>query len=154
MNFFPIYKGLKKPTDERMEMASLYGLIATAVIYFIVGLLGFAMFGRLTFTNVLFKVTKYDEKEVFFWILNISFLISAMFNVGLMFVTCKNNLFNFLVIIRNMWRARGAPLMNNSGPSKSTYNKQLSKKYVIIVLILYFIVIILALFLDYINKYQ
>lgn len=45
MNFFPIYKGLKQPTDHRMEKASLAGLSSCAVIYIIVGLMGYSLVG-------------------------------------------------------------------------------------------------------------
>lgn len=46
MNFFPIYKGLKDATDRKMEKASIAGLSSTAIIYIIVGLLGYSIVGR------------------------------------------------------------------------------------------------------------
>jgi amino acid permease len=46
MNFFPIYKGLKDPTDNRMRQASLAGLTVTAIIYLIIGLMGYRIVGK------------------------------------------------------------------------------------------------------------
>lgn len=118
MNFFPIYKGLKNPSDVRMKKASLMGLSATAVIYLIVGLLGYYKFGRLKYTNMLFMIDATDG--VFFWLFNLSFLLSAMFNVVLMFVTCKNNFFNFAVLVKNM-SLNDQPLIEVSRQRTSQY---------------------------------
>lgn len=46
MNFYSIYKGLKDPTDSRMKQASIWGLLATTVIYATIGLMGYRISGK------------------------------------------------------------------------------------------------------------
>jgi amino acid permease len=45
INFFPIYKGMRKSNDHRMKMASLTGLVICASGYLLVGILGYSLVG-------------------------------------------------------------------------------------------------------------
>lgn len=105
-----------------MKKASFAGLSVTAIIYLIVGILGFAMFGRQKFSpdskiqnsNILILFDRSPDETaadvIFFWLLNLSFIFSVLFNVVLMFITCKNNFFNTVVIIKKIAeeRSRGS----------------------------------------------
>ena len=44
-NFFSIYKGLKKSTDKRMYVASAAGVGFSTVLYIILGIMGYCLFG-------------------------------------------------------------------------------------------------------------
>jgi amino acid permease len=45
INFFPIFKGMKKSNDHRMKMASLVGLTICAAWYLLIGILGYSLIG-------------------------------------------------------------------------------------------------------------
>ncbi len=47
-NFFSIYKGLKNSSDKRVIMASAGGVGFSTLIYIILGIMGYALFGRDT----------------------------------------------------------------------------------------------------------
>jgi amino acid permease len=41
MNFFPVYKGMRKVSDKRMSLAALSGVLVCSVSYLLVGILGY-----------------------------------------------------------------------------------------------------------------
>ena len=45
MNFFPIFKGLKDPSDSKMQKACFLGLVQCAIPYLTVAFLGYSMAG-------------------------------------------------------------------------------------------------------------
>ena len=45
MNFFPIYKGMKNTSDEKMKKAALAGVGGCGLSYLIVGILGYIVNG-------------------------------------------------------------------------------------------------------------
>lgn len=46
MNFFSIFKGLKNSTDKRMNKASSIGVGFSIIIYILIGLMGYCLFGH------------------------------------------------------------------------------------------------------------
>jgi amino acid permease len=46
MNFFSIYKGLKKATDKRMNVVTGYGMTFCIIIYILIGIMGYCLFGH------------------------------------------------------------------------------------------------------------
>lgn len=52
-NFFPIFKGLKDPSDSKMAKATLFGLIGCAIPYLTVGFIGYSLIGSQDKANFL-----------------------------------------------------------------------------------------------------
>lgn len=44
-NFFSIFKGLKKSNDNRMNIASAAGVGFSTILYIILGIMGYCLFG-------------------------------------------------------------------------------------------------------------
>lgn len=53
MNFFPIFKGLKDPTDSKMAKACFIGLVQCAIPYLTVAFLGYSLAGSKSEANFL-----------------------------------------------------------------------------------------------------
>ncbi len=46
MSFFSIYKGLKQSTDKRMNIATGFGIAFCIIIYILIGIMGYCLFGH------------------------------------------------------------------------------------------------------------
>lgn len=46
-NYFSIYKGLKKSTDKRMNTASAAGVAFSTMLYIILGIMGYCLYGSM-----------------------------------------------------------------------------------------------------------
>ncbi len=47
-NFFSIYKGMKNSTDKKINIATAFGVSFTIVLYIVLGLMGYCLFGSDT----------------------------------------------------------------------------------------------------------
>lgn len=46
MNFFPIFKGMRKANDKKMSLAVLCGVVFCTISYLLVGILGYQYVGK------------------------------------------------------------------------------------------------------------
>lgn len=112
MNFYSIYKGLIDPTDSRMKKASIWGLAFTTVIYATIGIMGYRISGRTLEPNILvafrYHVFTDDNSSWMwnYWMINIAYIVSVMFNVVLMFFTSKNNFLSIMFILLKRFRKK------------------------------------------------
>jgi len=96
-NFFPLFKGLKGPSDKKMAQASFMGVGFCAVSYILVGLIGYHYFGPGVSANFLSSFHYATFSKPFFFLLNTSFLVSIFFAFPIMFFGCRNN---FIALIQ------------------------------------------------------
>ena len=97
INFFPIFKGMKDANDSKMTKASGFGIAFCVVVYIIVGILGYLYVGPHVSANFL-ESLPYDKiAHGFFFLINLSFLISIFFAFPIMFFSCRNN---FIAIVK------------------------------------------------------
>lgn len=96
-NFFPVFKGMKNPGDKRMMQASFTGGFFCAFSYLIVGILGYNLVGEGVQANFLESFVYEEMSKPFFFILNITFLVSIFFALPIMFFGCRNN---FIALIK------------------------------------------------------
>lgn len=74
-----------------MTKASLFGLLGCAFFYFLVGSIGYCIYGREVKGNFLLNFDKNDINEGLFIILNFGFLVSVFFSFPVMFFGARNN---------------------------------------------------------------
>ena len=98
MNFFPIFKGtwknysgLKDSRDEKMTKASIFGIFGCAFFYFLVGNIGYCLFGREVKGNFLLAFDRNKMNDGLYILLNFGFLISVFFSFPVMFFGARNN---------------------------------------------------------------
>ena len=106
MNFFPIFKGeldiyagLKDSRDEKMTKASIFGILGCAFFYFLVGNIGYCLYGRSVKGNFLLAFKKGSINEGLFILLNFGFLVSVFFSFPVMFFGARNN---FIAITKSI----------------------------------------------------
>ena len=97
MNFFPIFKGMKNPSDKRMSIAVFFALLFCMGCYLLVGILGYNYVGDGIEANFLESLTYDKISPVLFFIVNISFIICLIFAFPFMFFGCRNN---FIALIK------------------------------------------------------
>lgn len=113
MNTFPIYLPLKPRSSRNMIKASSIAIISTGIIYAITGLLGFTMYRRRLENVVLvyFKedVQKYKDTNIFITgvlvICMISFFISALLSMPIIFFALKKNLITLIQFVQKKLRS-------------------------------------------------
>ena len=99
VNFFPIFKGLHKPTDRRMRYASFIGLLHCGIPYITVGFLGYAMKGDSE-ANFFKSLREAQVNKILFFVIVGSFILSLLFSIILYFFSGRNNFISLVSIIR------------------------------------------------------
>jgi amino acid permease len=97
VNIFPLYKGMRNVTDKKYGLASLVGLAFCVFSYLLVGILGYAYAGSAIEANFLRSLLYSKIAPVFFFSINIFFLMSIFFAFPIMFFGCRNN---FIALIK------------------------------------------------------
>ena len=98
MNFFPIYKGLSDCNDNKMSKASLVVICCCSAGYFLVGILGFSLYGANDLDdNFLANIPYATTTPILYFIMYISFFISIYCSFPIMFFGGRNN---FIAIIQ------------------------------------------------------
>jgi hypothetical protein len=97
LNFFPIFKGMKNVTDAKMGKASGLAIAFCTISYLLVGILGYQYVGNGVTANFLNSLSYEKISPAFFFIINISFLLSIFFAFPIMFFSCRNN---FIAIVK------------------------------------------------------
>ena len=97
MNFFPIFKGMKNPSDMKFMKAVFVGLLFCTICYLLVGLLGYHLVGDGVEANFLLSLNADKISQAFFFILNFTFIICLIFAFPFMFFGCRNN---FIALIK------------------------------------------------------
>lgn len=105
MNFFPIFKGLKDPTDKKMEKACLVGLIGCAIPYLTVGFIGYSLAGDNSNANFLTSIVYSETNTILYYIVNASYIFSILFAIVLMFFGSRNNFISIVNILRKRSKA-------------------------------------------------
>ena len=91
-NMYPIYKGMKDPSDKKMANATFMGVFFCFLIYLLTGFIGYDYAGPGTQTNFLESISYEKTSKVFFFILNVSFLVSVFFSFPLLFFSSRDNM--------------------------------------------------------------
>ena len=92
MNFFPIFKGMKNVNDSKMSMSALSGIAFCVFAYILVGIIGYDYVGGdNSEANFLLALSYSKIPGAFFFIINLSFLLSIFFAFPIMFFGCRNN---------------------------------------------------------------
>ena len=108
MNFFPIFKGLKNPSDIKMQKACFLGLVQCAVPYLTVAFLGYSLAGKDSKANFLESLDYQTTNHVLYLIINLCYMFSILFAIVLMFFGARNNLICLVNIARKRNQKGGA----------------------------------------------
>jgi len=113
MNFFPIFKGMKNTSDKKMSRAVLLGLLFCLFCYLIVGILGYHYAGNDVKANFLESLYYSKVSHLFYYIINLSFIISLFLAFPIMFFGCRNNFIALIKLIffkdgKGVGKGRGA----------------------------------------------
>jgi amino acid permease len=108
-NFFPLFKGLKGPSDKKMAQVSIMGVGFCATSYILVGLMGYHYIGPGVSANFLTSFHYATFSKPFYFLLNTSFLISIFCAFPIMFFGCRNNFIALIQLFMNKrnkkWRS-------------------------------------------------
>jgi amino acid permease len=91
MNFFPIFKGMRKANDSRMSRAVLIGVVFCTLSYLMIGIMGYDYVGDKVQANFLNSLEYKRVAPAFFFVINAGFLLSIFFAFPIMFFGCRNN---------------------------------------------------------------
>ena len=101
-NFFPIYKGLKNPTDSRIFWACLVGVVTCGTFYTIAGVTGFCLYGHDIEANFLQTLDLEKTNILVYVVLNLAIVISVFCSLPLVYFTARNNCISICKIISNL----------------------------------------------------
>lgn len=99
MNFFPIYKGMRDVTDSKISKASLVGSLFCTLSYLLIGILGYQYIGSGIDANFLQSLEYSKLGSGFYFVINLSFIISVYLAFPIMFFAGRNNCISLLKII-------------------------------------------------------
>lgn len=97
LNFFPIFKGMRAASDHRMTRAAASGMAFCAFAYLLVGILGYDYVGDHVQPNFLESLDYHRVPSPYFFLINISFLLSIFFAFPIIFFSCRNN---FIALVK------------------------------------------------------
>ena len=100
MNFFPIFKGMRKANDSRMAKAVLIGVVFCTFSYLMIGIMGYYYVGNNVSANFLNSLEYSKVAPAFFFIINAGFLLSIFFAFPIMFFGCRNNFIALIQLAR------------------------------------------------------
>lgn len=95
-NFFPIYKGMRVQTNERMRSVTLVSFATCSAIYITVGILGYNLIGNGVKANLLESIVYSHTNGALYFFINGGFLLSIFFGFPLVFFATK---VNFIIIV-------------------------------------------------------
>ena len=90
-NLFPVYKGMKSISDRNIMIVCTIGMTFALTFYLLVGILGYALYGKDVATNFLKVVTEEKFGTFGFYLLNVSFYCSTVLTTPLVFFGARNN---------------------------------------------------------------
>jgi len=115
MNFFPVFKGMRVPSDAGMTKAVLIAVIFCTSSYLMLGIMGYDYVGEIASANFLNYLDYNKVDGPFFFIINFGFLLSIFFAFPIMFFGCRNN---FIALIQLM-TLKGKQIKPSSGWRRS-----------------------------------
>lgn len=111
-NLFPIYFSMKDKTPEKLMTATYRGVIMCGLIYIVVGILSYLMYGDLMSEGSILQSLLLDLKSyyqglnqnsymvVVLMICSAAFLTSSTMSIPLMFLSLKKNLLNTIIFCK------------------------------------------------------
>ena len=155
-NVFPIYLSLKHRNMKSMMKATYIGVGFSLIIFLVVGIIGFLLYGLAMEETILNSFSddmlKYRNLSKFIKILIIiicvSFVTTCLTSFPILFLSLRENYFNSLLFCcKNICRKDDDEVKINQGKFEKKNNyKYISKKGTIaITFVLYFLVLILAI---------
>jgi amino acid permease len=106
MNFFPVYKGMRKASDRKMSQATLAGILVCSASYLLIGILGYHLVysiesgDGIVQANFLSNISyDPDKSPIIYFIINCGFLLSVFFAFPIMFFGCRNNFIALLQLL-------------------------------------------------------
>ncbi len=74
-----------------MTKASIFGILGCAFFYFLVGNIGYCLFGKNVQGNFLLAFNRDKVNDALYILLNFGFLVSVFFSFPVMFFGARNN---------------------------------------------------------------
>ena len=163
-NFFPIYNSLDNKTDKKMIKTCIVSLSFVAIIYLIIGILGYLSYGNNININFL-ESFNINELGFCYYLLYFFYLFVPLFSIPLCFYEARNNFLSFfyeMYQIYQIWNNKGNLILSQKieeGKNKENYdnfsyfyngNNNFEKNYTfyIISFILFFFIIIFGMFIN------
>jgi amino acid permease len=96
-NFYYLFKGLRAPSDGKMATTAFSAVMFCVGSYLLVGILGYNYAGDAIEANFLASFSYATTSKFFYFLLNISYLVSIFCAFPIMFFSCRNN---FIVLVK------------------------------------------------------
>jgi len=114
-NQFSIYKSMKKPSDTNMRIAVISGMFITAILFLIISMSGYSIFGSST-DNILRNFTLQELGSPLFLLLNVSFMTFALMTFPPTYFSPRNIIYQNL---RSRFVGQSYALLGSPGLEKS-----------------------------------
>lgn len=147
MNFFPIYKAMRNVTDSKIAKASLVGSLFCTGSYLLIGILGYDYVGHDISANFLESLDYSKLGKPFFFLINLSFIISVYLAFPIMFFAGRNNCVALLKLIflgANEPVPQGRDELEHIGSIVGDMGTRKKRKYVRAHFVMYTVVIYLV----------
>ena len=104
-NCFPIYLQIKERNSNKMIKATFFAAIVTGIIYWIIAILGYSMYGNVIndvlityfYNDIQINLNKNKIISIILIISEITFFLQASFTLPLLFFPLKSSLFNLIL---------------------------------------------------------
>ena len=158
-NVFPIYLSLKHRNRKSMLKATKFGVGYSLIIFLIVGIIGFLLYGLSmedtilnNFSDDMIKYRNISTViKILIIIICISFVITCLTSFPILFLSLKENYINSLLFCyKNCGKKTNDDIVkiNQGKYEKKNNNKIISNKVITaIIIILYFLILALAILL-------
>ena len=156
-NVFPIYYSMKNRNMQSMIRASIIGVIYSLIIFLVVGILGFLLYGLNIDDTILDNLSddmiKYRSSNVLIIILIIiicvSFIITCLTSFPILFLSLRVNYVNAFLVCTNNCKKNNEDNTQNVPISQGRYQKKRTlineKVLIIVTIILYVFIVALAI---------
>ena len=156
-NVFPIYYSMKHRNMQTMIRASIIGVIYSLIIFLVVGVLGFLLYGLNIDDTILDNLSddmiKYRNSNILIIILIIiicvSFIITCLTSFPILFLSLRVNYVNAFLVCTNNCKKNNEDNTQNVPISQGRYQKKRTlineKMLIIVTIILYVFIVALAI---------
>ena len=162
-NCFPIYLQIKQRNSKNMIRATAYAAIATGIIYWIIGLFGYSMYGNVIndilityfYNDIQKNLNKNKIISIILIVSEIAFFLQASFTLPLLFFALKSSLFNLLLNNKKEEENNSIELKETNNLSNTLVkndneknNNDNSFKKNLIIIITYCLILIFGIFFE------
>jgi len=137
-NIFPIYDSLKERNNRGMMKSSILGIVMSAFVYLVVGIIGFIIYGTSVEGNIIENLA--DSTDAVSMVAKLAYTVSSTMSFPLLYLGARNNI-EYLIV---------DAMKHHKGLEFWAFSK---KGWCAMTVIIYVLILCLALFFPNINLF-